>query len=151
MYYIYFIPIRWIKTIVYLKKMIYNNHNNQIIFDLIGKVKFSNGIIGFLYFPQNKEFILDTKFMQDLSNIDLESKLMRGHYNTGKKISSYRKDEFGHYHCQYVDCYKKYVRLSHLKAHERNHENIKPYQCFICNKRFNRSDRLKRHIKIHEK
>ena len=48
-------------------------------------------------------------------------------------------------------CPKEYNKTSHLRAHLRAHDNLRPYVCdFVsCKKSFTRSDELKRHKRIH--
>ncbi|KAI9280101.1 hypothetical protein BY458DRAFT_501384 [Sporodiniella umbellata] len=50
--------------------------------------------------------------------------------------------------CVYAPCDWKFVRLHDLKRHELQHTNVKPYLCTYCQRRFARSDALRRHLKV---
>nr|AVT42525.1 zinc finger transcription factor Sp5 [Stylopallene sp. Stylo_038458_TRINITY_DN28511_c] len=53
--------------------------------------------------------------------------------------------------CSVAGCAKVYKKTSHLKAHIRSHNGIRPFRCtwFGCAKSFTRSDELLRHHRIH--
>ncbi|EOD49771.1 putative c2h2 transcription protein [Neofusicoccum parvum UCRNP2] len=46
-------------------------------------------------------------------------------------------------------CPSSFVRLEHLKRHQRDHWESKPFVCALCGKGFTRSDTLKRHETVH--
>ncbi|KAL1635025.1 hypothetical protein SLS58_010420 [Diplodia intermedia] len=50
---------------------------------------------------------------------------------------------------QCSQCPSSFLRLEHLKRHERDHWDNKPYTCHLCGKGFTRSDTLKRHEHVH--
>ncbi|KAL1617878.1 hypothetical protein SLS56_010800 [Neofusicoccum ribis] len=50
---------------------------------------------------------------------------------------------------QCSQCASSFLRLEHLKRHERDHWDSKPYTCSLCGKGFTRSDTLKRHEHVH--
>lgn len=50
---------------------------------------------------------------------------------------------------QCSQCPSSFLRLEHLKRHERDHWDSKPYTCALCGKGFTRSDTLKRHEHVH--
>ncbi|OJD33743.1 c2h2 transcription protein [Diplodia corticola] len=50
---------------------------------------------------------------------------------------------------QCSQCPSSFLRLEHLKRHERDHWDSKPYTCHLCGKGFTRSDTLKRHEHVH--
>ncbi|KAF9634814.1 putative c2h2 transcription protein [Lasiodiplodia theobromae] len=50
---------------------------------------------------------------------------------------------------QCSQCPSSFLRLEHLKRHERDHWDSKPYTCSLCGKGFTRSDTLKRHEHVH--
>lgn len=52
------------------------------------------------------------------------------------------------YECQYKPCGWKFARPHDLKRHELQHTGQKPHSCRFCQKRFARSDALKRHWKV---
>ena len=47
---------------------------------------------------------------------------------------------------QYSQCDKAFNETSALMKHMRNHTGEKPYQCSQCDKAFSRTDYLKKHI-----
>nr|AVT42524.1 zinc finger transcription factor Sp5 [Meridionale flava] len=53
--------------------------------------------------------------------------------------------------CSVEGCEKVYKKTSHLKAHIRSHNGIRPFRCnwISCMKSFTRSDELLRHKRIH--
>ncbi|KAH8807379.1 hypothetical protein F5884DRAFT_674767 [Xylogone sp. PMI_703] len=46
-------------------------------------------------------------------------------------------------------CDRRFSKTEHLKRHERAHTKERPYKCITCNKSFSRSDVLYRHSKGH--
>lgn len=53
----------------------------------------------------------------------------------------------GRHRCD--QCPSSFVRLEHLKRHQRDHWENKPFVCHLCGKGFTRSDTLKRHETVH--
>ncbi|CEP09517.1 hypothetical protein [Parasitella parasitica] len=53
--------------------------------------------------------------------------------------------------CVYKPCHWRFARFHDLKRHELQHTGQKPHECRFCNKRFARSDALKRHWKVDPK
>uniref|UniRef100_A0AC35U428 C2H2-type domain-containing protein n=1 Tax=Rhabditophanes sp. KR3021 TaxID=114890 RepID=A0AC35U428_9BILA len=51
--------------------------------------------------------------------------------------------------CDWVNCNKKFTRSDELQRHRRIHEGIKKFVCQICEKKFIRSDHLSKHVKTH--
>ncbi|KAI8882543.1 hypothetical protein K501DRAFT_285836 [Backusella circina FSU 941] len=52
------------------------------------------------------------------------------------------------YSCSYPDCEWRFARPHDLKRHQLQHSGLKPFSCKSCNRRFARSDALKRHLKV---
>jgi len=46
-------------------------------------------------------------------------------------------------------CNKKFNRRNYLRVHMRNHTGVKPFECLLCSWRFTTNGKLKRHAKIH--
>uniref|UniRef100_A0A146KU29 Zinc finger protein 143 n=1 Tax=Lygus hesperus TaxID=30085 RepID=A0A146KU29_LYGHE len=53
--------------------------------------------------------------------------------------------------CKYDGCTRAYSSPHHLKVHERNHTNDRPYKCTFqsCNKKFNTDYSRKTHVRTH--
>jgi hypothetical protein len=52
------------------------------------------------------------------------------------------------YSCSHPDCDWRFARPHDLKRHQLQHTGLKPHSCKSCNRRFARSDALKRHLKV---
>jgi hypothetical protein len=46
-------------------------------------------------------------------------------------------------------CDKKFNRKNYLRVHIRNHTGVKQFECSVCNKKFNRRNYLREHIRNH--
>ncbi|KAA1104668.1 hypothetical protein PGT21_029569 [Puccinia graminis f. sp. tritici] len=46
-------------------------------------------------------------------------------------------------------CGRKFQRSEHLKRHWATHDELKPFQCHICERFFGRTDNLTQHVKTH--
>ncbi|KAF2815698.1 uncharacterized protein BDZ99DRAFT_457669 [Mytilinidion resinicola] len=51
--------------------------------------------------------------------------------------------------CEFEGCDKTFARPEHKKRHEQTHENLKLYECAICEKPFNRHDNCLAHYITH--
>ncbi len=71
--------------------------------------------------------------------------------NDPSEASSAPKAEKKKHICYFTGCGKVYGKTSHLKAHLRWHEGIRPFHCTFenCGKSFTRSDELSRHVRTH--
>lgn len=52
------------------------------------------------------------------------------------------------YHCDHEDCTLKFSRKYDLVRHRKLHSGAKPFVCEVCDKRFVRTDYLRRHQRI---
>ncbi|OLL26198.1 Regulatory protein brlA [Neolecta irregularis DAH-3] len=52
-----------------------------------------------------------------------------------------------------VSCGSRFIRMEHLKRHERTHTTVKNYECYIpgCGRTFNRGDNFQAHLYTHTK
>lgn len=66
-------------------------------------------------------------------------------------LGTHQKAEKKKHVCYFAGCGKVYGKTSHLKAHIRWHEGIRPFHCTFdnCGKNFTRSDELSRHVRTH--
>nr|XP_042702684.1 Wilms tumor protein homolog [Chrysemys picta bellii] len=53
------------------------------------------------------------------------------------------------YQCDFKDCERRFSRSDQLKRHQRRHTGVKPFQCKTCQRKFSRSDHLKTHTRTH--
>ncbi|KAJ5673162.1 hypothetical protein N7507_002289 [Penicillium longicatenatum] len=63
--------------------------------------------------------------------------------NTAKHLG--RGGMEGSFRCQRPGCTRSYLRKEHLRRHERDHANARPFTCQDCPSTFNRRDLLNRH------
>uniref|UniRef100_A0A182WF96 C2H2-type domain-containing protein n=1 Tax=Anopheles minimus TaxID=112268 RepID=A0A182WF96_9DIPT len=66
-----------------------------------------------------------------------------------KQLTYSNKDR--KYACEWPHCRKTYIKVSHLKVHQRSHTGELPFECSWsgCKQRFARSETLNRHLVTH--
>lgn len=55
------------------------------------------------------------------------------------------------FQCPWKDCVRFFMSNYKLQRHARCHTGERPYKCTECEKAFTRSDKLKDHLKVHQK
>jgi len=51
--------------------------------------------------------------------------------------------------CEYLGCQLTFITKGHLKTHQLNHQDVKPFQCTICWISYSQKSRLQIHIRKH--
>ena len=51
--------------------------------------------------------------------------------------------------CEYPGCQLTFITKGHLKTHQLNHQDVKPFQCTICWVSYSQKSRLQIHIRKH--